>query len=805
MVVPLSARGRTFGVIALGETREQLRFGPADLKLAATLARQCAQALDRARLYDVERRSREQAAVLLEAGALLASSLDPETTLRTLVRIATPTLGDLCTVDVVTEGGDLCLVAVAHVDRSQEEMLREIRRHLHVHTDDPHPAAKAVRTGKPQVRSEVAESHAEAATLDDEQLRVAIALGARSAVFLPLLARGKVLGVLTLGQIDLRYAPGDVAFLQEFARRAALALDNARLYEAEQRERKAAEDAAARALRLQLVTAALSEAVTPAQVADAVVSHGLGAIDGSAGVMARRSEDGRTLDLVGARGVTADFVARWWSASIDDKTPITDTVRTGETTWVLSSSDFEARYPHRADTRGSPDADAFVCLPLKVEGRTVGALGFGFAAAPDPSSPEAAFLSTLANQCALALERARLYDAERLARAEAEAASRLKDEFLGIVSHELRTPLNAILGWARMLRSGAVKEASVPRALETIERNASLQAQLVEDLMDASRIITGKLGLDFKSVRLQQVIEAAVDSVSLAAAAKGIKIEVAIDSAVGPGRGDEGRLQQIVWNLLTNAVKFSPRGGRVEIVLERAPADAVQIIVRDNGEGISPEFLPHVFDRFRQGDGTTTRRHGGLGLGLSIVRHLVEAHGGTVRAQSDGPGRGATFTIELPLASPAAASASASSSDPDLLLDSSLKLKGLRLLVVEDEADSREILRRVLALSGAEVQTAGSVSEALPILLRDRLDALVSDIGMPFEDGYALIRKVRALEPNRGGQLPAVALTAYATSEDRMRVLEAGYQMHLPKPVDAGQLTAAIAELIGGQIKSEMQ
>lgn len=755
---------------------------------AAMLARQCAQALDRARLYDMERRSREQAALLVEAGTLFATSLDPATTLRTLVRLAVPTLGDVCTVDVVGASGALDMIAVAHVDRKQEEAVRLLRRQLPIARDDAsHPAAKAIRTGKPQVRYQIGGAGAQAVTLDEAQLRLAVTLGARSAVFLPLLARGKVLGVLTLGQIEHRYAPGDVTFLQEFARRAALALDNAALYEAEQRERSAAEDAADRARRLQIVTAALSSAVTPAQVADAVVGQGVDALEAIVGVMTRVSDDGRTLEIVGSRGLAPGVSETWRCIPLDAPLPLAEAARTGEPVWINEAAEYLARYPATADAALSPlGNEAIAALPLRVEGRVLGALAFRFAPPRIPTSAERAFITTLAYQCSIALERARLYDAER-------RANRLKDEFLGIVSHELRTPLNAILGWARMLRTGMVKEGAQARAIATIERNATLQAQLVEDLMDASRIITDKLGLDFRRVDFARVVESAIDSVNPAAAAKSVTIRPEIDPSVGPIQGDEGRLQQIVWNLLTNAIKFSPRGAEVHVALTSCDGAAV-VSVRDHGEGIAPAFLPHVFERFCQGDATTTRRHGGLGLGLSIVRHLVEAHGGSVHAASDGLGCGSEFTFRIPISTLPEASPDAPESG---VRAGAEDLAGVRILLVEDEFDSREILRQMLSMSGAQVEAVGSVAEAMDAIDHERPDVLLSDIGMPVEDGYSLIRRVRALLPERGGKVPAAALTAYATAEDRERALAAGFQLHLSKPIDLERLSAAIATLIG--------
>jgi len=399
-------------------------------------------------------------------------------------------------------------------------------------------------------------------------------------------------------------------------------------------------------------------------------------------------------------------------------------------------------------------------------------------------------------------ERELLLAREREARAEAEAANRIKDEFLATVSHELRTPLTAILGWATMLRAGGLDEPTLARSLEIIERNGRAQAQLIEDLLDVSRIVSGKLRLDVQPVDLVSVIGAAVDSVCPAADAKEIRLRMVMDPAAGPVRGDAVRLQQVVWNLLSNAVKFTAIGGRVEVRLERTDS-AAQVTVSDTGEGIDPDFLPYVFDRFKQADGTKTRRHGGLGLGLAIARHLMEMHGGSVEASSEGAGKGATFTAKIPLVAVHTAGASpplpqesaASEATPEGT--GRANLYGLRVLAVDDEPDMREMLRAVLERYGTDVMTAASAGEALDALPGWKPDVLVCDIGMPEEDGYSLIKKVRRLKPDQGGDTPAVALTGYVRVEERMRALAAGYQMFVPKPVEADELASIIASLVG--------
>ena len=397
-------------------------------------------------------------------------------------------------------------------------------------------------------------------------------------------------------------------------------------------------------------------------------------------------------------------------------------------------------------------------------------------------------------------ERARFLAREREARREAEAANRMKDEFLTTLSHELRTPLTSILGWAQLLRKGDLDETTTARGLELIERAAILQAKLIEDLLDISRIITGKLRTEVRPVRLAPVIDAAIEVVRPAAEAKDIRLESRLDPLAGAVSGDPDRLQQVVWNLLSNAIKFTPKKGRVEVRLERAGSHA-RIAVSDTGQGIEPQFLPYVFERFRQADASTTRGHGGLGLGLAIVRQLVELHGGMVHAQSAGAGRGSTFAVELPM-SPVGDGERASQGPVPAVAaglgpGESAALEGVRMLVVDDEPDARELLTVVLQRYGAEVTAVASAGEALAALARSPLDVLVSDIGMPGEDGYALIRKVRALDVDQGGGIPAAALTAYAREEDRRRALSAGFQMHVSKPIEPIQLASVVAALAG--------
>ena len=437
-------------------------------------------------------------------------------------------------------------------------------------------------------------------------------------------------------------------------------------------------------------------------------------------------------------------------------------------------------------------------------GDIVGVLSVFFPGPRRPSERELRLMDLHARIAADAIENARLHQRlqqeledrkqslarEHIARAEAESANRMKDEFLATVSHELRTPLNAILGWAHILRAGAPDEATLARGVAVIERNAQTQAQLVEDILDASRVITGSLRLTRGAVDLAAVINTATDSVRLSAEAKGIELVVVLDPAARQISGDAGRLQQMVWNLLSNAIKFTSRGGRVEIRLARTDGYA-QIQVTDTGEGIAPQFLPFIFDRFRQADSTITRRHGGLGLGLAIVRHLAELHDGTAHAESAGEGYGSTFTIHLPVGAVPVARP-ADSIPPDAVAP----LQGVQLLVVDDDQDALDMLSLLLGEAGASVRTATSAAEALALLRWIRPDVLLSDLAMPDEDGYSLIRSLRTLELESGRRTPAVALTAYVRVQDRARAVDAGFDVFVEKPVDPDELLSVIAGLV---------
>lgn len=631
--VPLIVEGRAVGLLGMGYHHE--RAFPAEKRtFVATFAQQCAQALLRAQRLEREtaaRRAAEEAhaeiareetrrAIVADATVTLAASLDYETTLGRLATMLVPQLCDWCAIEMIDEAtGASEQLAVAHGDLAMVDRAWELRRRYPPIPDAATGVQAVLRTGKSEIYPAISDEMLAASARDPEYLALARALKLRSALIVPLAARGTVLGAITMvhAESGRRYTSVDLALAEEIARRAGIAVDNARLYRREQH-----------------------------------------------------------------------------------------------------------------------------------------------------------------------------------ARAGADEANRLKDEFLATISHELRTPLNAILGWSRMLRTGAVEESRREKSLEIIERNAIAMAQLIEDLLDVSRIISGKMRLESVSVDLAQVVAAAVETLRPASTAKEIVVRQALEPVVGRVVGDPNRLQQVVWNLLSNAIKFTPRAGTVEIhVREHGPS--VEIEISDSGAGIEASFLPYVFDRFRQADGRTTRTHGGLGLGLAITRQLVELHGGSIEARSEGVSRGATFTVKLPVSvmrpldveRPALepAGGAAKESPPELV--------GLKVLAVDDDADSLDLVVSVLESAGAVVIGVNSVASAMASILSVVPDVIVSDIGMPEADGFELLRRVRALPPKQGGEAPAAALTAYVRAGDRTRVLDAGYLMHVAKPVEPDELLAVVASL----------
>lgn len=492
-------------------------------------------------------------------------------------------------------------------------------------------------------------------------------------------------------------------------------------------------------------------------------------------------------------------------------TPLFGPTFRGEAAIRLGDVTRDPRYgqwgPHHGMPAGHLAVRSYLAVPVVARsGQVLGGLFFGHST-PDVFTERVERLVLgIAAQGAVAIDNARLYEeargavaAERAARAEVERVSVMKDQFLATLSHELRTPLNAILGWSQIVLLRGRLGQEDRHGLETIARNARAQAQMIDDLLDMNRIVSGKLRLDVQRVELAGIIDAALEGIQPSADAKAIRVRRTLDPNAGPVSGDPHRLQQIVWNLVTNAVKFTPKGGQIDVLLQRVNSH-VEVVVHDTGVGIGPDFLPHVFERFRQADASTTRPFAGLGLGLSIVKQLVELHGGTVHAQSPGEGLGATFTVRLPLRALRHEEPSAPREHPTSSVASpgarrSVSLAGLRVLVVDDEVDARELVKAALSAAGAEALLAGSAAEALDAVRQRRPDVIVSDIGMPGRDGYQLMEDVRRLEPDAGGDAPAIAVTAFARTEDRTRAMLAGYQVHMAKPIEPQELVATILSL----------
>jgi PAS domain S-box-containing protein len=732
-------------------------------------------------------------AFLAQASEAFASSLDLETTLQTVVRLAVDHIADWCAVDIVShDSGQVVQLAVSHIEPAKVALALELRRRYPPDPNATTGVAEVLRSGRSQLHEEIPRAALERIARDEEHLRILTTLDPRSAIVVPIAGHSRPLGAITFvaAESGRRYDRTDLATAEELARRAAMAIENARLY-------RATRLGEARNRFLADATEALSASLDYLATLERVARLAVPTIAESAAVYRLDEDGGIRMMALAARDPEWDAAARELDTLLPlhidqhDRT-LPRVVRTGRAEMLPD-------LPPRVQETWSPTSRAeqlvrqlairsYMVVPLVARGTVMGALSLTTAASGRRfEADDLALAEELARRAGLAVENARLYR-------EAQEANRLKDEFLATVSHELRTPLTAILGWLHLLRTG--RPTQVERAIETIERNAHAQAHIVDDVLDVSRIITGKLHLESERVDLVKILGAAVETVRPAAEAKAISLLVSLDPAAADTSGDAARLQQVAWNLLSNAIKFTPKGGQIEVSLEREGAEA-RLRIRDNGEGIRQDFLPHVFERFRQGDSTSTRAHGGLGLGLSIVRHLVELHGGQVSVESGGQGLGATFTVRLPVSPP---SSSRPSSPPslrrnDAALRVSGQLEGFHVLVVDDDADTRDFLAALLEQHRAQVATAPSAREAIDVLQHLTPDVLVSDIGMPGADGYMLIQEVRALGSQRGFWFPAIAITAHTRPEDREQALSAGYQLHLAKPIDPAALVDAIAQL----------
>ena len=648
--------------------------------------------------------------------------------------------------------------------------------------------------------------------------------GHPGAIVVPLIASGRAFGAVAMSLEKVRGVGGDErAFLLTAGRHIAQALDRARLYDEAERARNEAEafrqraDAAlrdrhvveealrlseakyralaARTSRLYALSAGLSEAVTAEALARVMVSRGKIVVGAAAGSVAILTDQGRSFEAIYAEEY-APFESPPRKYPAEPGLCATAAVATRRAVFVGSFAEWQEKYPRSASIAADGGFESAATLPLSTDGRVIGVVSFYFTAPVNFDDEYRALLTSVAQHCAQALERAYLYEAAERARSDAETANQSKDDFLSTISHELRTPLNAILGWAAMLRSGNTDATRTQRALEAIFNNATRQGRLIEELLDVSRIVAGRAVLDLQDVDLGENIRGAVESMMPIAAAKGIEIRFDPIENVRVV-ADPRRLEQVFLNLLSNAIKFTPANGRV--VIDVVPdGSEMDVRVADTGIGIDPAFLPYVFDRFRQGNSKTTRTVGGLGLGLFIARHLVEAQEGSIRAESEGVDRGATFTVRLkgvPGGAARAAALAATALAPVEPTPENPALAGIRVLLVDDEEDSREMMASALETCGATVVSASSAQEALGALHRWHVDVMLSDIAMPEKDGYELIKEIRSTNAMGIASLPAAAVTACVRDDERQKALDAGFQMHLAKPVHPAALAQAVAAL----------
>ncbi|NUO47568.1 MAG: PAS domain S-box protein [Polyangiaceae bacterium] len=699
-------------------------------------------------LHDVtaDRRREEQERIFAQATAALSASLDYRGMLSTLAALLAPGLADWCAIHLL-EGTELETVATAHADPAQLPQAREFQNKFPPNPSERQGVWNVIRTGRAELFETLPDEQLARFARDPEHLAAMKALGMRSALVAPIRIREKVWGTITLisSQSGRRYDRLDVALTEELGRRAGASVENARLYVAERSARE----------RLELLARA-GEAFSGTFDYEEILQ--------------------RVIALVVP--VLGDFA--YFEVTEPD----------GLRRVTATNDDHEVK---PARLLGSA-----ITVPLQAQGEVFGSLTLAYdESGRRHSDDDVKLAEELARRAAIAVAQARLYaDAQSAAR-RAEEANRIKDEFLATVSHELRTPLNAIVGWSAILRD-RVDPPTLEKGLEVIHRNARAQSKIIDDILDVSRIITGKLRLDLKPTDPSAVIQEAMEVVRPSAVAKDITLSFDSEHAVPVVFADPERLQQVVWNLLSNAVKFTERGGSVSIALRRESKSLV-LAVTDTGRGIDVEFLPYVFDRFKQADSSTTRRAGGLGLGLAIVRHIVELHGGHVSVDSGGVGKGATFTVSIPISAtrptPAEIIRPPVTPIEPRRVATEPALAGKRVLVVEDDDDGRAVLVRILEESRARVSQAANVEQAMKLVEHAPPDLIASDIGLPDEDGYAFIRKLRALPADRGGNTPAVALTAYARAEDKSQAMEAGFDSHLAKPVDPTELIAVLSSL----------
>ena len=771
LAVPLTIGGRVTGVLAVGDVTGRA-FGAEEIRRLQDFANQAAIALEKARLFALETSRREQ----LEALATVQRDLSAELDLDRLLGLIVERAGRLF------DGAGFAYL----FDEESQSLGARVWGRAEPESAAPFPAEGGMVASCADARRGL--------LVNDYRdspyaLPAVVHLGMRHAMAQPLVSRDRLLGVLVVARrVDVPFRPEDFAGFEGLAVQAAVALDNAILFVEAGRQRREAE-----------VLAELARSISTAQDVSTVLQR---VVDGAkelcrcdlTSVALRETASGSIVMRNRAgeyRGAQERFVVE---------------PGRGAGGLVLESgrpfrSDSMAEDPRvtRADAHviQSEGLVATLVVPIMVEGRVEGLLYVHRRTPKAFNDRTETVLRQLAEYAAIAIHNMRILAHEHQMRAEAESASRTKDEFLATLSHELRSPLQPLLNWAYLLRSPNLDPASAERALDAIERSTKTLGQLIEDLLDVSRIVTGKLRLQARPVRLPGVVRAAMEAVEPAALGKSVTLEARIEADLPAVMGDPDRLQQVLWNLLSNGIKFTPKGGRVTVTVAGRNSE-VTLTVADTGAGIKREFLPHVFERFRQAESSTNRAYGGLGLGLAIVRHLVELHGGSVAVQSEGEGEGATFSVRLPVA---AVTRTAERAPAAVSTDGPVgqSLSGLRLLIVDDEADAREVMRFMLERGGAQVRTADSAAQALDAIREERPDLLISDIGMPVEDGYVLVRRLRAMEEGLGRRLPAIALTAYASEEDTRRALAAGFDAHLSKPVDPARLIDIAAGLAGSR------
>ena len=732
--------------------------------------------------------------LVADANRLLADSLDYEATLDELVQAVVPRFADWCVIRLVAEDGRVRRRRTAYGATALADVAEEMERYFaSENAPDVETAPGSIgivlRTGQPMVVSHVTDEWLRTTAVDEHHRELVQRLGVVSLMHVPLLVRGRSVGMMTF----VRTAGGQpftmrhLAIAEELCDRAAVAIENSRLFRESERRRHEAQ-------ALAEIARVLAETMDPRTVAQRIAESVRILLENtaSAAVYSFESVQDPARAVAISTEVGVQFV---WTRVLPPGSGVVALAVAQRRTIVDADVLEDPRVTYPPSVRAQLEQSqyrALMAIPLIAHDRVLGALAVGARSGRRFQDREIALLSAFADHAAVAFHNARLYEESENRGAVAEAANRSKDDFLAILSHELRTPLTAILGWVRMLERGVLSQERTTEALEAIDRNTRLQARLINDLLDVSRIVAGKLEVERQPLSLAAVIHDATAVLRQDPEVRALLEEPRIDPEAGFVIGDRVRLQQVVTNLVSNAAKYTPSGGRITVSARRTDRN-VEIVVADTGEGIDPAELPRIFERFHQVDASKTRRHGGLGLGLTIVRHLVELHGGTVRAHSEGRGKGATFTVVLPRAGgpPALARVGARAS---VVATPAEPLRGVRVLFVDDNADARTFVRAALESAGAVVRTAASASEALTVFDREPFDVVLTDIGMPLVDGYDFVRHLRGHA--RGASTPAIALTAYAGTDDERRALAAGFQRHVAKPVDPVELVNAVRAVV---------